>query len=93
MKQKMIYISDELHSWLKDEPNVSNLIERLLRENYFNKKKKGLYDDLKVEQLEKLYELEVAKEILAKQKEEKLKELKQQEEEIENKAKEVLQNE
>ena len=67
MKQKTIYISDELFEWLKDEDNASQVIERLLREHHFNKKEKSIYEDKDIEQLQKLLELEIKKEEIEKQ--------------------------
>lgn len=42
MKQKMIYISDELHEALRTEDNASALVGRLLTEHYNFKELKDL---------------------------------------------------
>jgi hypothetical protein len=55
MKQKMIYISDELYDLLSKELNGSRLIEKLLREHYDLKENK--YSKLTTEELIKLKQL------------------------------------
>lgn len=78
MKQKMIYITDEMHEALKDESNASQLIEKLLREHYLFKKpesnkaeeiKKEL--QMKTEELNKIVIIEKEHEFEEKTKAEK----------------------
>lgn len=62
MKQKMIYISDELFEKLKDEDNASQLIEHTLRDYYkFNTKIQKDDIDEKINEISKEKETELDK--------------------------------
>ena len=56
-KQKMIYLSDDIHKLLSKEQNASNLVEGLLRQ-YFNTTKIELMSEEELKKFIALKELE-----------------------------------